>query len=84
MSSLLDNPALKSKIEQYENASERLIEQAQKIADLEDLLRRSNAELSETARQLVESKRLNESYQDRERQRGLVRDACIQQLQSLH
>jgi hypothetical protein len=83
VSSLLDNPAVRLKVQQFENASERLIEQATKISDLEELLRKQNAELAETARQLTESQRLNESYNDRERQRLLQVDAAISSLQQL-
>jgi hypothetical protein len=83
VSSLLDNPALLLKVQQFENASERLLEQATKISDLEELLRKQNAELGETARQLAESRRLNDQYNDRERQRQLQVDAAIGSLQQL-
>ena len=82
MSSLLDNPAAALKVGQFDNASERLIEQAQKVADLEELLRKQNAELSEVARELAEWQRLNEQYNDRERQRQLQLDAPLQAIQT--
>jgi chromosome segregation ATPase len=81
VTSLLANPAVALKVAQYENASERLIEQAQKIADLEELLRKQNAELAEVQRQLTETRRLVEQYQDRERQRQLQLDAAAQAIQ---
>lgn len=81
LSSLLNNPAVALKVAQFENASERLIEQAQKISDLEELLRKQNAELGETARQLTETKRLVEQYQDRERQRRLQLDLAASAIQ---
>jgi hypothetical protein len=82
VTSLLDNPAVQLKVQQFENASERLIEQAQKIADLEEIQRRTNAELSEVTRQLAESRRLNDQYNDRERQRLLQLDAALQAIQT--